>query len=450
MNFAETEKTELKQRFNDILPKEIVAFLNTDGGTVYIGVNDDGTVCGVQNLDETLKKIADILENQILPDPRSFVELGTKFVEGQHVIEVKIQKGDGLFYIKKYGRSSQGCFIRVGSTSRPMTEEQIVAVHNKYLDSKVKITEIASRIENPTFRYLKLLLTEKGFTINEAAFVRNFNLLTRDGSYNKMAELLADKNDVSIKVVRFKGKSKADGIALRNEYGEKCLVVAMKQAFDYCADVINETRVSFSNGVRNNQKLFDRDAFREAWFNACLHNNWADGTPPAIYIYTDRMEIISTGGLPPNLSKEDFFRGVSKPVNEELAKLFIRLDLMEQTGYGVPLVAGKYGENAFEFLDFFLRVTIPFAFELENEEAQVSPKTGEKVREKTWEKIVKAISENPSVTTAALAEMLNISVKGVEWQFRQLKKKNIIRRIGADKGGHWEVIDANQGAADEN
>ena len=76
MIFAETEKTELKQKINDILPKEIVAFLNTDGGSIYIGVNDDGTVCGVQNLDESLKRVADILENQILPDPRSFVELG--------------------------------------------------------------------------------------------------------------------------------------------------------------------------------------------------------------------------------------------------------------------------------------------------------------------------------------------------------------------------------------
>ena len=81
MIFAETEKIELKQKFNDSLPKEIVAFLNTDGGTIYIGVNDDGTVCGVENLDESLKKIADILENQVLPDPRSFVELGTKFIE---------------------------------------------------------------------------------------------------------------------------------------------------------------------------------------------------------------------------------------------------------------------------------------------------------------------------------------------------------------------------------
>ena len=65
-----------------------------------------------------------------------------------------------------------------------------------------------------------------------------------------------------------------------------------------------------------------------------------------------------------NLSKEDFFRGVSKPVNEELAKLFIRLDLMEQTGFGIPRVTQSYGREAFEFLDFFLRVTIPFAFEI--------------------------------------------------------------------------------------
>ena len=245
-----------------------------------------------------------------------------------------------------------------------MTEEQIRITHNKHLDSKVRITEIPSRMKTPTFQYLKLLLTEKGYTINDKTFAENFHLLTKDGEYNKMAELLADKNEVSIKVVRFKGKEKANGIAMRNEYGDKCLFVAMKQAFDYCADVLNETHISFRKGLRVDTPLFDRTAFREAWFNACLHNNWADGTPPAIYVFTDRLEIISTGRLPANLSKEDFFRGVSKPVNEELAKLFIRLDLMEQTGYGVPGVTQSYGTDVFEFLDFFIRVTIPFAFEI--------------------------------------------------------------------------------------
>ena len=440
MTFAETEKTELKQKFTDTLSKEIVAFLNTDGGMIYIGVNDDGTVCGVTNLDESLKKIADMLESQILPDCRSFVELGTKYIEQKHVIEIGVQKGDDLYYIKKYGRSSQGCFLRVGSTCRAMTEDQINIVHNKYLDSRVRITEIVGGVKNPTFQYLKLLLTEKGFTINEKTFAENFHLLTKDGSYNKMAELLADKNEVSIKVVRFKGKSKSDGIAMRNEYGEKCLVVAMKQAYDYCADVINETHTSFTNGIRNDMPLFDRDAFREVWFNACLHNNWADGTPPAIYIYTDRMEIISTGGLPQNLSKDDFFRGVSKPVNEELAKLFIRLDLVEQTGYGIPLVTNRYGKTVFEFLDFFLRVTIPFEFELESEDIQDISQGSQKSSQKSSQKIIEMINQNAQITTQEMADALGISRRAVAKAIAKLQETNCVRRVGSDKGGHWEII----------
>ena len=163
MTFTETEKTELKQKLTDSIPKEIVAFLNTDGGTIYIGVNDDDSVCGIEKLDESLKKIADIIENQILPESSSFVELGTKYIENKHIIAIKIRKGESLYYIKKYGRSSQGCYVRVGSTCRSMTEEQINTVHNKYLDAKVKITEIPSCLNNPTFQYLKLLLVEKGF-----------------------------------------------------------------------------------------------------------------------------------------------------------------------------------------------------------------------------------------------------------------------------------------------
>ena len=439
MTFSETEKMELKRKLSDTLQKEIVAFLNTDGGTVLIGVSDDGSVCGVEDLDGSLRKIADILENQILPDPRPSVELGTRFIDQKHVIEIRIKKGGGLYYIKKYGRSAQGCFVRMGSTSRPMTEEQIILAHNKYLDSRLKITEIAGRIKEPTFQYLKLLLTEKRYTVNEATFAENFHLLTADGGYNRMAELLADKNEVSIKVVRFNGREKADGIAVRNEYGEKCLVVAMKQAFDYCADVINETRTSFSNGVRNDIPLFDRDAFREVWFNACLHNNWADGTPPAVYVYTDRMEIVSTGGLPANLSKDDFFRGVSKPVNEELAKLFIRLDLIEQTGYGVPLVTKRYGKQAFEFLDFFLRVTIPFAFELENDDPINDP-----INDPI--KLLALIRLEPSASYGDYAARLGVSAATIKRKLGELKASGRIRRVGAKKNGHWEIADGEDGA----
>lgn len=486
MNFVETEKIELKQKYTESLPREIVAFLNTDGGTVYIGISDDGSVCGVKQLDETLKKVADIVEYQILPDPRQFVEIGTKYIDHKHVVEIKIAKGDSLYYVKKHGRSAQGCFVRVGTTCRSMTEQQIETVHNKYLDAKIKITEIASGKKKLTFQYLKLLLTEKSISINERTFAENFHLLTQSGSFNKMAELLADENEVSIKVVRFRGRTKADGIAMRNEYGGKCLVVAMKQAFDYCADVINETRTSFHRGERVDTSLFDREAFREVWFNACLHNNWCDGTPPAIYVYTDRLEVVSTGGLPANLSRADFFRGISKPVNEELARLFIRLDLMEQTGYGIPRITQSYGQDAFEFLDFFLRVTIRFAFEIDAEAIGNEPINAQTINyEPIYEPInanisdiepiyepIKAnhsdsepinepinaqtsnyepinepikhildiISAYPNMPKEQIAERIGKSRATVTRLLGELTRQGRIRRVGANKNGHWELL----------
>ena len=92
MLFQETEKTELKKVLNDSLQKELVAFLNSFDGTIYIGVDDDGIVVGVDNLDDTQKRIADIVTTQILPNPQSFIELGTKYVDGKNVIEIKVKK----------------------------------------------------------------------------------------------------------------------------------------------------------------------------------------------------------------------------------------------------------------------------------------------------------------------------------------------------------------------
>ena len=125
----------------------------------------------------------------------------------------------------------------------------------------------------------------------------------------------------------------------------------------------------------------------------------------------------------------------------------LQITIMEQTGYGISLVTKRYGKDAFEFLDFFLRVTIPFEFEIESddnqddtENAESRLKTREKtdsVREKTdstREKIIFLIRENPKITTSMIASNLQISIKGVEWQIKQLKESRIIKRVGPDKG----------------
>lgn len=457
MEFVETEKVELKRKYTEAIEKEIVAFLNTDGGTLYVGVEDDGTVVGVEKIDETFKKISDVITDSILPSAKEYVQLGSKYLDGKIVIEIQIDKGEGLFYIKRFGRSAQGCYRRIGTTCRAMSENEIEKAHSMVLNAKAKITSVRGDIQDPTFKFLKLLCSESGLSVNEQTFAQNFHLKNESGEWNKMSDLLCDKNDISIKVVRFAGPDKSSKIILRNEYGEKCLAVAMQRAFDYCAEVLNETRTEFNRGLRKDIHLFDKDAFREVWFNACLHNNWVDGTPPAIYVFSNRIEVVSTGGLPSNLSREDFFAGVSKPVNDELAKILIRLNMVEQTGHGIPLVTRLYGKSVFEFLDFFIRVSIPFEYDVNDShvingeygdvmllrQPQFRYETGNKevkLGNKTRDNIISVLRDNPSLSKDSVAKIIGKSSKTVEWHIKKLVDEGLVRHVGANKNGHWEIL----------
>ncbi|MCK7485607.1 MAG: hypothetical protein MZU97_08645 [Bacillus subtilis] len=171
----------------------------------------------------------------------------------------------------------------------------------------------------------------RNFTLNDETFCDNLSLRTKAHKWNLLAELVADRNGVSLKVVRFGGVDKSELIA-RSEFGNKCLFLASEQVLRYC-ESYNETRVEIAGRItRKETKRFDFDALREAWLNAVVHNQWTRQTPPAIYLYRNRIEIVSTGGLPPRMNREEFFSGKSNPVNPELQKIFGQLDLVEQTG----------------------------------------------------------------------------------------------------------------------
>lgn len=445
MKFEETHNVELKSVLNDSVEKEIVAFLNTNNGTIYIGVLNDGDIIGIKSdkLDEIMKKISDIITDKILPNPQEFVTSSAIMVDDKWIIKIEVKKGNALYYIKKYGRSASGCYMRIGTTAKSMTEKQIENYFHKYMTRNIKIIDLESREQNLKFQYLKMLYTEKGLYINDDTFEKNLKLFTDSNKYNLQANLLADDNDTSIKVVVFDGPTKASNIRYRNEYGYKCLIIAMKQAFDYCADVINSTKTIFKNGIREDIRLFDVDAFRESWYNACLHNNWIDGTPPAIYIFDDHLEIISTGGIPDGLTKQDFFSGISRPVNEVLARIFIQLGLIEQTGHGVLLIVEKYGKEVFEFLDNFIRVKIPFAYNIGEDIQSVGVNVGVNVGvklNKTQQQIYNIISNNSHITYLLLAKEISKSEETIRRNIKYLVENKLIERVGSDKSGYWKII----------
>ena len=206
----------------------------------------------------------------------------------------------------------------------------------------------------------------------------------------------------------------------------------MQQVLDYI-EALNETFVEIKGAKRIEKKLFDFLCFREAWLNACLHNSWHKHTPPAVYVFNDRIEIISTGGLPADYSKEEFYKGISHPINIELQKIMGQLDYVEQTGHGVPLIVSKYGKEAFNFTDNFINVTIPFSSE------QTIPQSLNIKLSFNQQRVVNMMIENPYITSVELIELTQLSKTSIYNIIKRLKEQGVIERIGSDKNGYWKV-----------
>jgi ATP-dependent DNA helicase RecG len=149
------------------------------------------------------------------------------------------------------------------------------------------------------------------------------------------AYLLADSNGTSIKVAKYKGKDRVN-LTENNEYGYCSLIKASKQVLDKL-ELENKTHSKITPKERENQRLWNPIALREAVINAIIHNDYTNEAPPKFEIFDDRIEITSAGGLPEALSQEEFFEGVSIPRNKELMRIFKDLDLVEHLGSGVPL-----------------------------------------------------------------------------------------------------------------
>lgn len=282
-----------------------------------------------------------------------------------------------------------------------------------------------------SFTQLKSLYISRDLTISPDTFLKNTGLRTGKGTFNLMAELLADNNPYSIKVARFEGKDKTK-LIMRNEYGYKCLILAMQQAMDY-VEAIDETRVVVGGSMeRQEHRLFDFDCFREAWVNACLHNKWTSQVPPAVYIFDDRIEIVSTGGLPADYTLEEFFAGISRPINIGLQKIMGQLDIVEQTGHGVPLIVKKYGREAFRVTEHFVTVVLPFAYD--RSEVQSAPSLM-----KNQAAVLKVIRESPQATIADISSATGLSSSSINTNLRKLKGMGLIVRQGGNRYGQWIV-----------
>ena len=440
MQNAETNRIEYKEQLNEDFEQEVIAFLNyKEGGIIYVGVGKDGQVVGLQNVDLAQLQIKDRIKNNIQPSTLGLFDVTVEILDGKEVIKVVISSGtEKPYYLRKKGRTPEGCYIRVGSSKERMTERMINDMYAKRTKNSLK--EIDSPRQKLTFNQLKIYYEEHNIILNDN-FLQNLDLLTSEGKYNYNAFLLADENNVSIKLVKYLGTNKIDLIE-NQEYGYRCLITATQKILDRL-DAENTTYAKIEYFGRKEVEKIDSNALKEAIINAVIHNDYSYGNSPIVELYSDRIEITSAGGLPQELSQEEFLEGVTAPRNKELIRVFKDVDLIENIGSGVLRILDAYDKSCFKFMEHFLRVTFKYKenpFNYKNITPNNGVITGVKNINVNEQIILDFIIKNPNISQKEISEKSKIPYRTVQRLIASLKSKNLIERVGSNKTGYWKLL----------
>lgn len=344
-------------------------------------------------------------------------------------------------------------FIRIGSSKEKLSKfpEWEIRLLNTLSNGIPTIVSMAAPdyAQELTFEKLFMYYGAKGVVLRQETFKKSLKLLTADGRYNIMALLLSDANDIPIRVSVFSGKSKADTLFSVKEYGNSCILYAMDKILEY-GDAINIIQADERGRIseRKDVPLFDYEAFHEAVLNAFVHNKWLGLNAPMISVFTDRIEILSHGGLGLEQDVDGFYKGVSIPVNEILASIFLQLRLSERSGRGVPKIVGAYGRESIRIEKNFIVVTIPFnrinvtPFELNEGKATEWATIKATIKAtKVQEQILEKIQGNPHINQSELAELLGIHRVSVAENTSKLQKMGVLKRVGRKRNGYWEIVE---------
>ena len=334
-------------------------------------------------------------------------------------------------------------FIRIGSSKEKLSKypEWEIKLNSTLVNGYPTIVNVAAPdyAQELTFEKLFMYYGAKGLTLRHDTFEKTLKLKNKDNKYNIMAYILSDQNEIPIRVSIFSGIDKSAPLYSVKEFGNTCILYYMDKILEY-GDAINIIQADERNRIseRIDVPLFDYEAYHEAILNAFIHNKWLTLNGPQISIFTDRIEILSHGGLALDQDVDGFYSGASIPVNEILASIFLQLRISERSGRGVPKIVSKYGKDAIKIEKNRIVVTIPFnkinvnSFEITNSNTS-------KKFNKSQETIIKLIRNNPNITIPQIMIETNLAVASIKKNLKILKDGKIIERVGSNNGGYWKI-----------
>lgn len=419
----ETEIIEFKREFVNDLNKEVIAFANTNGGEIFIGINDDSKVVGLNDIENVELQCVNHISNTIKPDISMFVKYERVITDSKEVLKITVNKGSmSPYYIASKGIRPEGVYVRHGTASVPATETAIVSMIKETTGDTYE--ETRSLNQNLTFVQAEQEFINAGLPFADAQ-KRSLGVIGRDDCYTNLGLLLSDQCEHKIKFAVFEGTEK-EVFKDRHEFSGSLF----RQLDDLTKmlDKYNKLSSPKIEGIkRTDVRDYPVEAIREAILNAFIHKDYGLGGYTLVSVFDDRIEIVSLGGLMRGVEMNDIMLGVSYLRNKRLAEIFYRLHFIEAYGTGISKIKKSYEkfkkQPVFECSSNAFKVTLP----------NTSVKTNEiKIEQDDREiLILDLIRKKGEIGRAEVEKLLNISTPTANRILTNMVQTGKIKRTGS-------------------
>ncbi len=446
---AESQNIEWKESWRDEYLKWICGFANAQGGKIYIGKKDDGTVIGISDAKKLMEDIPNKIQSKlgIISDVNLLTENGLEYIE--------IVVSPWAFPVNYDGEYH----YRSGSTKQQLRGNALT----NFLISKTGMKWDAATVANITvddldkesfdiFRREALRsgrMTKEDLDISNAELLDKLNLIV-DGKLKRAGALCFYRNAEKVisgcyvKIGRFEGSE----LLYQDEVHGSLLLMA-----DRVIDLIYlkylKAAISYHKETRVETYPFARDAVREAVYNALIHCNWADNIPIQIRIEDDVMYISNSSLLPFGWTAETLLEAhSSKPFNPDIARVFYRAGYIESWGRGIQKICDAckslgadgpvyivHGEDIMVKFHALQSAKVPDSKVPKHQNEALDEALNEALEKKL--KII--LKDNPNITQEDIVKALEVSRATIQRMMKTLKEQGKIERIGGKRYGHWEI-----------
>ena len=428
--------------------KSVSAFANGLGGSLFFGIDNNGVVKGLDDVQHVCETISSKIRDYM--DPLPEVEMVPQVIDGLHILQLKVSNGHytPYYYV---GDGQRVAFVRVGDESIPATAEQMVRLVLKGSNKTFDSLHTDYKTEEYSFTILANTFKKRTNQEWDKKFLLSFGLVTSTGNLTNAGALFADDSPVwqsRLYCTRWDGKEKGDAINDAEFTGN--VLMLLREAMNFVKSNTKRGWEKLPNGRKNKPEYAER-AVLEAMVNHFIHRDYTVmGSEVHLDIYDDRLIVTSPGGMYNGMLIQDLdIKNVSSERrNPILANVMAQLDYMEKRGSGLTRICNetKALEGYKDELKPVFKST-PTQFQTIIFSSSDTPNVGDhggdmsetKLTERQ-QNILNLIKESPTITGKQMSETLSVSQRTIERDLSALQKLGVLKREGKDNNGAWIII----------